>query len=362
MSLVARAATIAQAWPVPAEPRPIVAIGAGGIMRSAHFPAYRRLGLPIAGVFDVEPAVSAALAADFDVPRVFSSLAEACAVPSAVFDVAVPAGAVARVLGELPRGAGVLIQKPLGRDLAEARQIAAVCRERQLTAAVNFQLRFSPGMLALRALLEQGAFGTVTDLEVRVRTHTPWGLWDFLKYIPRHEIIYHSIHYLDAIRSLLGEPRSVFARVTRHPELPEYADVSSVSVLDYGDACRCLVNVCHAHDYGPEHAASELVLEGTRGAAVLRLGVNLDYPRGLPDRLQLADRGSKSWSEAELRGSWFTEAFEGPICNLQRFLAGDDARLESSIDDALRTMALVEACYESSAQRGVEPSATEMSS
>ncbi|HEX3777173.1 MAG TPA: hypothetical protein VHV51_22020 [Polyangiaceae bacterium] len=52
------------------------------------------------------------------------------------------------------------------------------------------------------------------------------------------------------------------------------------------------------------------------------------------------------------RGSWFPEAFEGPISNLQRFVAGEDAQLLSSIDDAYRTMALVEACYQSSEQGG----------
>jgi predicted dehydrogenase len=53
-----------------------------------------------------------------------------------------------------------------------------------------------------------------------------------------------------------------------------------------------------------------------------------------------------------LRGSWFTEAFEGPMSNLQRFIAGDDPALVSPIDDAIKTMALVEACYRSSASGG----------
>jgi hypothetical protein len=49
---------------------------------------------------------------------------------------------------------------------------------------------------------------------------------------------------------------------------------------------------------------------------------------------------------------WFLEAFEGPTPNLQRFIAGEDAALISPIEDACRTMALVEACYESSARGG----------
>ena len=35
-----------QAWPRPAHPRPIVIIGAGGIVRAAHLPTYRALGFP----------------------------------------------------------------------------------------------------------------------------------------------------------------------------------------------------------------------------------------------------------------------------------------------------------------------------
>ena len=36
----------------------------------------------------------------------------------------------------------------------------------------------------------------------------------------------------------------------------------------------------------------------------------------------------------------------------QRFVAGEDTTLVGAVDDAVRTMALVEACYESSARGG----------
>ncbi|HXI26820.1 MAG TPA: hypothetical protein VNG89_00305 [Vicinamibacterales bacterium] len=39
-----------QAWPAPAAPRPIVIVGAGAIVRTAHLPAYRRLQFPVAGL------------------------------------------------------------------------------------------------------------------------------------------------------------------------------------------------------------------------------------------------------------------------------------------------------------------------
>jgi hypothetical protein len=40
------------------------------------------------------------------------------------------------------------------------------------------------------------------------------------------------------------------------------------------------------------------------------------------------------------------------MANLQRFAAGEDAVLATRVDDAWRTMALVEACYRSNQQPG----------
>ncbi len=56
----------------------------------------------------------------------------------------------------------------------------------------------------------------------------------------------------------------------------------------------------------------------------------------------------EAWRTLPLRGSWFIEAFEGPMSNLQRVIAGEDPALVSSVDDAIKTMAIVEACYDSS--------------
>jgi len=352
LDLASLTPSLLQTWPLPSRPAPIVLIGAGGIARSAHLPAYRDAGLPVAGLFDVLPEVAARVAAEHGVERVFPSLASAAAEAGVVFDVAVPAGSLLGVLEALPVGAAVLIQKPLGRDLDEARRIVARCESRMLTAAVNFQLRFSPNMLALADLLRRSLLGAVRDVEVRVNVLTPWHLWEFLKGIPRQEILYHSIHYLDLLRALFGEPSSVLCRVTRNPTLPQHSDTASTVLLDYGPERRVLVSTNHAHDFGSRHAMSALKIEGTRGAAVAKLGVNLDYPRGVADELEVALRPGRSFQPVALSGSWFHQAFAGPMSNLQRFVAGEDAVLQTRVSDALRTMALVEACYLSSASPG----------
>ena len=329
----------------PKRPRPIVILGAGGIVRDAHLPTYQKLGLPVAGLYDVNPAAAQTTATQFGIARIYPDLEAAIASPGVVFDLAVPATEVLGIVRQLPEGSAVLIQKPLGSDLADARAIVAVCRERKLLAAVNFQLRFSPNMLALKDALARGWLGEITDLEVRVNVYTPWHLWSFLKGLRRHELLYHSIHYLDLVRHLVGDPLGAFCRALKHPLLPDYADTRSSIILDYEQQIRASLLLNHAHQFGDEQASSLLKLEGTRGAAVAQMGVNLNYPKGMPDTLKLCARGESSWSSIPLRGSWFIEAFEGPMCNLQRYVTGEAAELVSPVADALKTMALVEACY-----------------
>jgi predicted dehydrogenase len=336
-----------QAWPLPTSPRPIAIVGAGAIVRTAHLPAYARLRFPVAGVFDVCLETAAATARRFGELQVWPALANALATEGAVFDVAVPGREIAGVLEQLPHGAAVLIQKPMGETLDEARRILATCRERRLVAAINFQLRFSPNVIALGELLARNRLGDLRDIEVRVVDRQPWEQWPFLKGATRLEVLYHSIHYLDALRWIAGEPAGVMCRALRHPELREFSDTRSTIVLDYGDRVRCSLVLNHTHDLDATHRASMIKVEGTRGAALLTLGVNLDYPAGPPDRMEVWLDGS--WQSVALRGSWFTEAFEGPMSNLQRFVAGEDTALVSPVDDAIKTMALVEACYTSSA-------------
>ena len=338
-----------QAWPLPSSPLPMVVIGAGSIVRDSHLPVYARLGLPVAGIFDVDAEVARQRAEQFSLVRVFGSLDEALAEPDAVFDLAVPPGEIAGILTRMPHGAATLIQKPMGRDLEEARNILALCQQRSLVAAMNFQLRFAPNMLAMRDASARGVLGELTDIDVRINLYTPWRYWKFLEGVPRLEVLMHSIHYIDLIRSIAGEPRGVYCRGVRYPGMDAFPDVRTSIILDYGDSLRCSLTLNHTHEFGSQHATSELRVEGTLAAARAKMGVNLNYPHGESDELEFCARGTADWTSVSLRGSWFTEAFEGPMSNLQRYIAGEDNALVSPVEDAFRTMAVVEACYTSSA-------------
>src|SRR5687767_1263570 len=107
------ASDLKQTWPKPSRPRPIVMIGAGGIVNDAHLPADRKAGFAVAGVFDVDRSRATSTAQKWEIPKVFDSIEQAFAPGGAVFDVAVPPEQVFGVLQAIRPGSAVLIQKPM---------------------------------------------------------------------------------------------------------------------------------------------------------------------------------------------------------------------------------------------------------
>lgn len=338
---------------LPENPRPIVIIGAGGIVRDAHLPAYKKAGFRVFGIVDHVLEKAEKLSAQYDIPHVFSSAREAveAAPENAVYDVALMPSAYLEVLEALPVGSPVLIQKPMGDNLAKAREIRDCCKLKKLKAAINFQLRYAPFVNAARSLLESGQLGELYDMEVRLTTYTPWEIFPNVATHERLEILYHSVHYIDLIRSFLGEPSGIMAKTLKHPT-KSFSSTRSTILMDYGSTIRAVINTNHDHEFGPHNQESFIKWEGTRGAVKAGMGLLLNYPHGIPDKFEyclLSAGGEPAWKTADLEGSWFPDAFIGTISSLMRYAEGSSQELPTGIDDAIHTMELVEAAYQSSA-------------
>ena len=327
-------------------------IGAGGIVNDAHLPAYQLAGFRVAGIYDIDAAKAQATAARFGIPAVYDELPAliGAAGNHGVFDVAVPADHLLPVLQALPHNANVLMQKPMGMDYAQAKEILSITRNKQMTAAVNFQLRYAPFITAARKLIDDGVIGELCDIEINVNVHTPWNLWKFLYESPRVEILYHSIHYIDLIRQLAGNPAGVFAKTVKHPLMKELASVRSNIVLDYGNWLRANILTNHCHVYGLQHQHSYIKLEGTKGAIHITMGVLMNYPQGVADQFEycvLKEGEEPVWRTVLLEGSWFPHAFIGSMQEVMEVAQGIKDRPDNSVEDAIDTMACVEAAYRS---------------
>ena len=346
--------SVQQTIPQPASPRPIISLGAGGIVHDAHYPAYAQADYPVAGLFDPRRERAQYMAEKFRVPAVYDSLSDAVrkAPPDAVYDVAVPAAHIAEVLRELPDGAPVLIQKPLGDNLEQARGLLRLCQDKGLIAAVNFQLRWAPFALAARNLIERGAIGELVDMEVRVNVYTPWHLWPFLEGMPHAEILYHSIHYLDLVRAFLGNPTGVWGLTTSHPDGPRQTSSRSNLILGYHPYLRVSIETNHYHRYGLRHQESYIKWEGTQGAIKATMGILMNYPEGTPDVFEYCISGPEdtnpTWETVALSGRWFPDAFMGSMGSLMRYVNHESSVLPTAVADAFQTMSVVDAACRSS--------------
>lgn len=343
---------------LPTRPRPIVIIGTGGIVKDAHLPAYRKAGYPVWGLVNRTVPRAQALADEYGIENVFGTVREAVAAApdDAVYDIALMPEQYLDALEALPDGAPVLIQKPLGHTLGQGAALRDVCRRKGLVAAVNTQLRFAPYVAAARRLIAEGAIGELYDFEIRVSVDTPWHLFPHVFGLERLEINMHSVHYIDLVRSFLGDPDGVSAVTVRHPDKSDVANTRSTILMRYRDRpLRVTISTNHDHAFGPAHEESFIKWEGTHGAIRAQMGLLLDYPEGGPDALELVTLDDKAgaWRPVAFEGSWFPDAFIGSMGALQRFAEGSVPTLPTSVDDVLHTMAVVEAAYASAEREGI---------
>ena len=334
----------------PQKPKSIVIVGAGSIVKDCHLPAYTKAGFHVSAIYDLNLEKAGQLAQRFRIPEVCSTLDELIEIgrkEECVFDLALPASAIINVLQQIPDSSGVLIQKPMGETIEEARAILNVCKTKALTAGINFQLRHASYIMAAKQMIDAGVIGELHDIDVRVNVLTPWHLWDFLYKLPRMEILYNSIHYIDMIRYFLGNPIQAFARTIKHPNAREFANTRSSIILDYGDWVRANINTNHGHNFGPRHQESYFKFEGTKGAIKIVAGLNLNYPDGLSDEFEFISLDNdKGWQQLKLNGSWFPDAFIGPMAGLMCKMEDKKFEYINSVDDAIHTMEVVEECYQ----------------
>ena len=75
-------------------------IGAGGIVRDAHLPAYQKAGISVFGIMDLDQIRAKSLSKDWKIPTVYKNLAEAvedCGT-RVIYDIATPPNVIGDIL------------------------------------------------------------------------------------------------------------------------------------------------------------------------------------------------------------------------------------------------------------------------
>jgi predicted dehydrogenase len=288
------------------------------------------------------------------IPRVYETLGEMLQDPAVeILDIAVPPDQQLEIVRHAAQRGhhlkGILAQKPLAVNYADAAEIVRLCKERNLPLAVNQNMRYDQSIRALKTLLTRGYLGAPVLATIEMRAVPHWQRW--LREYHRLTLLNMSIHHIDSFRYLFGEPDSIFVSARKDPRTSfTHDDGICLYILEYTDGLRAT-----AWDdvwAGPRNDRDDMSpyirwrVEGLEGLAEGTLGWP-SYPNRSPSTLTFTTSAQPGvWITPRWRDVWFPDAFQGPMADLMNAIASNTQPATNG-EDNLGTMAIIEAGYRS---------------
>jgi len=335
----------------------IAFVGCGGIVNYGHIPSYQANGFNLIGGYDINQEAAEKTVQTHGLKKLYKSLDEVLSDPLVeIVDVAVVPEEQWNVVSKvIAAGKPLLCQKPFSIEYARAVEMTTLAQQAGIKMAVHQQFRWSSIIQATHALMMEGWLGDILDVQVQVSIHTPWDMWPWIASQPRLEVLFHSIHYLDSLRYLFGDPALVTSRHSKHPTQKAKGETKTITTWDYSNGMQILVAICH-YDWSPALYSNFRVL-GTDGVIEGTIGTNYDYPDGRSDTIKFTSRKHLDQNfECILPGKWIPDAFYGPMASLMEAIQTGDEPVTSAKDN-LGTLRVVDAAYLSMKEaRSVSPS------
>ena len=324
-------------------------VGCGGIANGAHLPAYQKAGYHVVACCDVDEEAARHTAERWNIPfwtTDIHALLERDDVR--VIDMALhPAARKETLLAIAQAPRPVLTQKPLHMEYALAEELIAIAEDAGILLAVNQQARWAPEHRAIRVLMDQGVVGQVYSIQHLRRSFQdqPDMWWTTLA---NFNIGDHGVHYLDLCRYFAASPMAGGREWTRlHCTTAMLPDQNGPDPLifsanvEFGEVggrvgvmaslqFNNIVRASGAHGYNWWIDGTEGSVWGTSKEVS---AVRADDPRNV--------------QTFQIEGSWFNDAFQGPLGDL---IAAAALGREPAVTprDNLNTIAMTTAAIRSS--------------
>ncbi len=331
-------------------------LGSGFIVNECHLVAYRKAGFNPVAIASKHREKADRVAARHGIEKVYDTCEALLGDRTIeVLDIGVRPDAQGPLIqAACAQGTvkGILAQKPLGVNYAEAKRAVEACERAGIALAVNQNMRYDQSVRAGKALLEDGVLGEPVLATIELRGIPHWMPWQAeLGWVTLRIL---SIHHLDAFRYWFGEPERIYCSVRPDPRTPfKHEDGICTYVLEYGSGLRCVGLDDTWSGPAKEGSPSEIYLrwriEGLDGLAIGDIGWVKD-PYTTPSSMRYAAKGDSEFHRPQWASSWFPDAFAGTMAQLLIALeTGSEPAISGR--DNLKTMALVEAAYQSAREK-----------
>ncbi len=242
-----------------------------------------------------------------------------------------------------------ICQKPFATDLAGAKKMVAAADEAGIPLMVHENFRWQSPIQTVRKVLDDGEIGD--PFWGRFSFRSAYDVFSGQPYLAegkRFIIEDLGIHTLDIARFLMGDVSDLSARTARVNPAIQGEDVATM-LLSHANGNSSIVDCSYATKLPVEAFPETLVeIDGSEGTLRLRQGYQLEIHTSAQSRVidvspPLLPWASKPWHNIQesvmaIQSHW--------VDCLKHNLAP-----QTSGDDNLKTLALVEAAYESEAQK-----------
>ncbi|MCM2370579.1 Gfo/Idh/MocA family protein [Aporhodopirellula aestuarii] len=327
-----------------------VAIGAG-YFSQFHFDAWSRIPeVELSAVCDVNADAAQNASSQYQIAKSYSDVGEMLdrESPDFVDIITRPDSHLALVKEAAKRGIAIICQKALAPDIDEAKEIVRVAEDASVPLMVHENFRFQPWYREIRRQIESDAIGDrLHSIAFSCRMGDGWQVDAYLarqpyfREMPRLLIFETGVHFVDTFRYVGGEIDGVYATLARYNSEIVGEDAGTV-MFEFESGASGL---WQGNRYNEPTSADarftfgEAVIDGSRGS--LRL-----YGNG---RLTLQPLGEP---ERDIEYPCHRRGFAGDcVFATQRHFIDSltgDTPMETSGREYLKSLAVVDAIYESS--------------
>jgi predicted dehydrogenase len=187
--------------------------------------------------------------------------------PDVVLVCTPPVHHVEQALRAVRSGADVFIEKPLSNRLDGVETLKAEAAKLARVVQVGYNLRFNPGIQALKRFVEEGVAGRILWARAEVAQYLPdWRPWQDYRqsYTARRElgggILLDASHEIDYILWLLGPPRELTCMAGRVSGLETNVEDCATILIRLRSGAQADVHM----DFAQRTASRSCVLAGDR--------------------------------------------------------------------------------------------------
>ena len=310
-------------------------IGAGR-MGKAHAGNLARLkSVTLTAVYDINPAQSEAMKAEYPTMAIKNSAAELVNDPEVeLIVIASPTYCHKEgILAAMATGKPIVCEKPLCRSKEDFKELAPLISSYKNLFAIGFVRRYSDSVLTLQKLLKENKIGKIITSSVSCLFggfKREWGDW-FTDYDKSGGVMLDMLaHHCDLQNLLFGKPVSVYAQSFMLPKDVEKPRdyVSATAVYENGVICNL---ECSWLRGGPSN--TYMLIHGEKGAIKFSDSQGLSFfdIGGAETKIEV-DEGIKGHLQEEISGGMYAQEMAylvDCVISGKKPLAGADAAINA---------------------------------